>query len=416
MLEPGTEAGEYRDALAQGKVRGRGAGLNPASRFEDIRLHVLGEHLDERAAEDPTGTRVQTAVFDDDTKTIINPVDSPDLGFSWTINPYRGCEHGCIYCYARPGHEYFGLSCGLDFETKIFAKRRAPELLRAALASPKWKGEPIVMSGVTDPYQPVERELKITRGCLEVLAECRQAVSFITKNKLITRDLDLLTRLGEHNAARAAVSLTTLDNALAAKMEPRASSPSERLEAIRALADAGIPVTVMTAPMIPGLNDRELPALLEAAREAGAASAGYVLLRLPWQLKDLFLEWLQRHFPDRAAHVESLIRQSRGGLGGPGDEPRDTRTPGGLHAPRTRPETSLDTYGLNKNPRGPLSDPRFRTRHRGEGPVADQIRQTFKVFTKRLGFNRPMPRINTAAFRRPARPGEGPSLFDQTAS
>ncbi len=346
-------------------------------------MHVLGEHLDEHAAQQPSGTQVRTSVLDDDTKTIINRVTSPDLHFEWTINPYRGCEHGCIYCYARPGHEYFGLSCGLDFETKIFAKRRAPELLRTELASPKWKGAPIVMSGVTDPYQPVERDLGITRGCLEVMAECRQAVSLITKNKMITRDLDLLSRLREHGAVRAAISLTTLDNALAAKMEPRASSPRERLDAIRALAEARIPVTVMTAPIIPGLNDRELPALLEAAKQAGAGSAGYTLLRLPWQLKDLFLEWLQRHFPERAGHVESLIRQSRGGLGG-----KD----------------------------GELSDPRFYSRHRGEGPVAKQIAQTFRVFSRRHGLDRPGTKINATAFVRPtARDGQA-WLFEGPAA
>ncbi len=402
---------DYRDAVPQGAVRGRGAGVNPASRFETIRLHVLGEHLDERAAEHPSGTQVRTQVYDDDTQTILNHVDSPDIGFNWSLNPYRGCEHGCIYCYARPTHEYFGLSCGLDFETKIFAKRRAPELLRRELASPKWKGEYIMMSGVTDPYQPVERELKITRACLEVMAECRQAVTLITKNKLITRDLDLIGSLAEHDAVRAAVSITTLDNTLAAKMEPRASSPCERLDAVRALASIGVPVTVMTAPIIPGLNDREIPALLEEARDAGATSAGYVLMRLPWQLKDLFLEWLQRHFPDRAAHVESLIRQYRGGIGGSDEPPVRER---GVHKPRTDPNTHLDTRGVNTSRRGPLSDPRFHARHKGEGPVAEQLKQTFKVFAARIGLNKPGPKINTKAFRRPIPPGG--TLFDGFAA
>lgn len=407
------ESGDYRDALPEGKVRGRGAGLNPASRFETIRLHVLGEHLDERAAEQPCGTQVRTQVFEDATKTILNYVDSPDLGFNWTINPYRGCEHGCIYCYARPGHEYFGLSCGMDFETKIFAKPRAAELLRRELADPSWKGEYIMMSGVTDPYQPVERELKITRSCLEVMAECRQAVSLITKNSLITRDLDLIARLAEHHAVRAAVSITSLDNALASKMEPRASAPRERLAAVRALADIGVPVTVMTAPIIPGLNDREIPALLEAAKEAGATSAGYTLMRLPWQLKDLFLEWLQRHFPERAAHVESLVRQYRGGIGGRDEDPARRET--SIHKPRTDPATHRDTYGVNTSRRGPLSDPRFYTRHKGEGPIAEQLRQTFKVFAGRYGLNRPGQRINTRAFRPPRIKGDTPSLFGDVA-
>ena len=371
MATPNPNPYEHADALA-GVVRGRGAQLNPGNRFEDIRLHVLGEHLDERAAEHPSGTQVTTQVFDDTSRTIINRVDSPDLNFHWTINPYRGCEHGCIYCYARPGHEYLSLSCGLDFETKIYAKRDAATLLRQELLDPKWPGEPIVISGVTDPYQPVERDLRITRSCLEVLAEFRQAVSFITKSKLIVRDLDLLTELNHHNAVRAAVSLTTLDNALAAKMEPRAASPRDRLDAIRQLARAGIPVAVMTAPIIPGINDREIPSLLEAARDAGATSAGYVILRLPFQIKALFLEWLARHFPDRAAHVESLIRGMRDGA---------------------------------------LYDSRPRVRQRGTGPVAASIDATFKLFKRRLGLTSPMGGINTGAFRRTG-PGVQGVLFE----
>ncbi|MFM9995604.1 MAG: PA0069 family radical SAM protein [Phycisphaerales bacterium] len=371
---PTPGAAEFRDAVDHPNLRGRGAGLNPGSRFEDIRLHVLGEFLDEQAAEHPGGARVPTRVYEDDSRTIINRVESPDISFSWTINPYRGCEHGCIYCYARPGHEYFGLSSGLDFETKIFAKTRAPELLRAELASPKWSPETIVMSGVTDPYQPVERRLRITRGCLEVLAECRQPVALITKNALILRDLDLLTELNRHGAVRAAISLTTLDNALASKLEPRASSPRERLGAIRTLADAGIPVTVMTAPMIPAINDREMPALLKAAAEAGATTAGYTLMRLPYQIKALFLEWLQRHVPERAAHVESLIRGARGGK---------------------------------------LYDATPGIRHSGTGEYAAQLGRTFSVFAKRFRLNRPGASMNTAAFIRPDPPRDPrqPGLF-----
>ncbi len=271
-------------------MRGRGAGLNPGNRFEDVRLHVLGEHLDEIATQDDDGVQVKTRVVRDASRTVINPVDSPDLAFDWTINPYRGCEHGCIYCYARPGHEYLSLSCGLDFETVILAKHDAPTLLRRELMKESWKGETIMMSGVTDPYQPVERALRITRGCLEVCAEFRQPVSLITKNRLILRDLDILLKLHEHGAVRCAVSLTTLDASLASKMEPRASSPGARLETIRVLASHGIPVTVMTAPIIPRINDHELPALLAAAAQAGASGAGYILLRLPHQIKALFLE------------------------------------------------------------------------------------------------------------------------------
>ncbi|MGH7241817.1 MAG: PA0069 family radical SAM protein [Phycisphaerales bacterium] len=360
-----------RDALPIGRARGRGAGLNPGNRFEDVRLHVLGEHLDEVRAESPGGKQVQTRVLPDRTKTFINPVDSPDLSMKWTVNPYRGCEHGCIYCYARPGHEYLGMSSGLDFETIILAKHDAPALLRRELAKRSWRGEAITMSGVTDCYQPVERELEITRKCLEVMAECRQAVGIITKSKLVLRDLDLLKRLHEHRAVGVAMSITSLDNELASKMEPRAASPRDRLQAVRELASAGIPVTVMTAPIIPGINDREIPALLEAAAEAGATGAGWVMLRLPFQIKDLFLEWLRRQFPDRAAKVESFIREMHG---------------------------------------GELYDPRHFVRQRGEGPMAKQIAATFKLFARKYGLDKSRQALNDEAFLRPMLGGQT-SLF-----
>ncbi len=359
------------DALTAGKLRGRGAALNPANRFEPIRLEVLGEHLDERAREAPAGTQIATQVFEDDSRTIINKVESPDIPFNWSVNPYRGCEHGCIYCYARPGHEYFGLSLGVDFETKIYAKKRAAELLRRELDHPRWRGEPVTMSGVTDPYQPIERELKITRACLQIMADRRQPVSIITKSSLVTRDLDLLRELARHEAASVAISITTLDNALAAKMEPRASSPRDRLEAVRKLSESGIPVSVMTAPIIPGLNDHEIPALLEAAKAAGARNAGYVILRLPYQIKDLFLEWLQRHFPDKAGKVESLIREMRG---------------------------------------GELYDARTFTRMRGEGAYAEQIQATFELFAKKHGLDRKRRPLNSSAFV-PGMPGGQTALF-----
>lgn len=351
----------YRDALAA-KVRGRGAGLNPGNRFESLRLHVLGEQLDADAAEHPEGSQSLTRVFADSTRTLINHVDSPDLFFSWTVNPYRGCEHGCIYCYARPGHEYFSLSSGLDFETKIFAKQEAPQLLRRELMHTSWKGEVIIFSGVTDAYQPVERDLKITRRCLEVCVEFRQAVSIITKNSLVERDLDLLEQLNAFGGVSCAVSLTTLDPTLASRMEPRASSPTSRLKTMRLLASHGIPVTVMAAPLIPRINDHEMPAILEAAKEAGATAAGYTFVRLPHQIKALFLEWLTRHFPDRAAHVETLIRSSRGG----------------------------DLY-----------DATFFSRHRGTGEYADQLARTFKLFARKLGLDMPRRKLNTSAFQRP---------------
>lgn len=343
-------AAEYRDGLSQGRVRGRGAGLNPGNRFESIRLHVLGEHLDEVLAEAPDGAQVRTLVYDDRSRTVINKVDSPDLpGMRWTLNPYRGCEHGCIYCYARPTHEYLGFSCGLDFETRIVAKRDAPASLREALLSPKWAFEPISMSGVTDPYQPVEARLRITRRCLEVMAEFRQPVGVITKNRLIVRDIDVLADLARDGLASAAVSITTLDHDLAMRMEPRAASPRARLEAVERLSAAGVPVAVMMAPIVPGLTDHEIPAVLKAAAEAGATSAGYVMLKLPYQIKDLFLEWLRRHCPQRAAHVESQVREARGGA---------------------------------------LYKAAFHERQVGCGARAEQIRQAFSVFKRRYGLVR----------------------------
>lgn len=361
---------EFRDGLPSGPVRGRGAGINPGNRFEDLKLHVLGDHLDEVIAENPDGTRVTTKIYADKTKTIINPVESPDLNFHWTVNPYRGCEHGCIYCYARPGHEYLGMSCGLDFETRILAKYDAPALLRKELSSPKWTGETLVMSGVTDPYQPIEAKLRITRRCLEVCAEFAQPVSFVTKSKLILRDLDLMKEMVSVHAVRAAISLTSLDNEIARKMEPRASSPADRLRAIEGLAKAGVPVAVMTAPIVPGLNDSEIPMLLKAASEAGATSAGFVVLRLPYQIKALFLDWLAREFPLRAAKVEDALRD--------------------MHD-------------------GELYQADFGTRMRGSGERARSIQATFDLFIRKYGLNTPPRPASTAAFlnRREAAKAKG---------
>lgn len=350
---------EHQDALAQGRVRGRGAGLNPGNRFEDIRLHVLGDHLDEVIAEKPDGTRVITKVYADRTRSVINKVDSPDLPFGWTINPYRGCEHGCIYCYARPGHEYLGLSCGLDFETKVMAKFDAAELLRQELSRRTWAGEPISISGVTDCYQPIEARLRITRQVLEVCAEFAQPVTLVTKNRLITRDIDVLLELARHRAVHAAVSITTLDNKLASIMEPRASSPRDRLATVRTLTDAGIPTMVMVAPIIPAINECEVPAILEAAAGAGACGAGYVVLRLPYQIKSLFLDWLARHFPDRAAKVENAIRDMRG---------------------------------------GELYSAKYFTRHKGEGPRAQQIGEMFNLFARKLGLDKRWGGLSSAEF------------------
>lgn len=362
----------YRDALPRGPAHRRGAGLNPGNRFEDVRLHVLGEELDrqwvEREGEGGSTVRVQRHVYLDKTQTIINRVArTSDVPFDWTVNPYRGCEHGCIYCFARPFHEYLGFSCGLDFETKLVAKPEAPELLRRELAHRKWKPEPIVMSAITDIYQPIEHKMRIARGCLEVMAECCQPVSTMTKSALVLRDTDLWQRLAERNAGRVIVTIVTLDAELAQKLEPRATLPSGRLRIIRELSEAGVPVSVNVAPIIPGLTDSELPAILEAVAEAGARRAAWVLLRLPYQVKDLFLEWLERNVhPAKARKVESLIRQSRGGK----------------------------LYNAAQG------------RGRGEGAHARQIAQTFDVFTRKHGLNRDVRPLTGKHFRPPVVDGQ----------
>jgi DNA repair photolyase len=358
----------YRDALPNGPAHRRGAGINPGNRFEKVRLHILGEEIDrqwiERQNDDGSTHRVERQVFFDRTQTIINQVSkTSDVPFDWTLNPYRGCEHGCIYCFARPYHEYLGFSCGLDFETKLMAKPDAPRLLKQELASPGWRPEPIVMSAITDIYQPIEHKMRIARQCLEVLADCGQPVTTMTKSALVLRDTDLWSRLAKMNAGRVTITLVTLDADLAQKLEPRASSPAGRLRAIRELTAAGIPVSVNIAPIIPGLTDVELPRILEAISEAGARRAAWVLLRLPYQIKDLFLDWLQRSVhPDRARKVESLIRQASGG----------------------------------KLYRASSPD-----RRRGQGHLAEQIAQTFDVFTRKYGLNRDIRPLSTAHFRRP---------------
>ncbi|MFO0856454.1 MAG: PA0069 family radical SAM protein [Phycisphaerales bacterium] len=364
------------DAALLGLLKGRGAGINPANRFESTSLVAEGEWLEsvrcEQLAAQPTEAirrGIDTHIFDDDSKSVLNKVESPDLPFSVTLNPYRGCEHGCIYCYARPGHEYLGLSSGLDFETKIFAKRDVATLLRKELSKPSWiqkdeNGEPVVqpimMAGVTDVYQPIEAELGLTRQCLQVMLDTRQPVTMITKSKLILRDIDILKELAAKNLVRVAISVTTLDNQLASIMEPRAAAPRGRIDVIRTLASAGVPVMVMTAPIIPGLNDSEIPSLLREASRAGAIGAGYVLLRLPFQIKAIFIEWLQRHFPQRAAKIEALIRDTR---------------------------------------EGELYQSKFFERGRGTGALADQIRVTFEVFRKKYKLAARMPVLDTKSFR-----------------
>ncbi|MFN7315892.1 MAG: PA0069 family radical SAM protein [Phycisphaerae bacterium] len=346
-------------------LRGRGSGVNPPNRFEKLGFAADGDYVDAAARDDDDFLKprsVATAILEDTSRTILNHVDSPDLGFGWTVNPYRGCEHGCVYCYARPGHEYLGMSSGIDFETKILAKHDAPQLLQRALSKNSWQGEPIVFAGVTDVYQPIEADLEITRKCLEVCLAFRQPVSIITKNKLILRDTDIIAEMAKMNLIHAAISLTTLDNKLASAMEPRASSPRSRLDTIRALAKLGVPTTVMTAPIIPGLNDHELPALLREASHAGATCAGYVLLRLPHQIKEIFLDWLRRNFPQRAAKVEALIRDTR---------------------------------------EGELYNATFFERARGTGAFADQINATFRTFARKYKLANRLPPHERGLFRVP---------------
>src|SRR4051794_11552574 len=279
------------------QLKGRGTAQNPPNRFVQMDFVPDYDELD------PEAPGPGTVFLRDATKTIIARNDSPDVGFDASVNPYRGCEHGCIYCFARPTHEYFGLSAGLDFETRIFVKEDAPELLRQALANPRWEPEVIAMSGVTDCYQPVERKLRLTRRCLEVLAEFRNPVAIITKNHLVTRDVDLLSQLARYQAAVVNVSITTLDATLTPRLEPRASLPTHRLAAVRELSRAGVPVNVMVAPVIPCITDHEMPRIIEAAAEAGAVSAGYVPVRLPWAVAPLFENWVERHFPERKEKI-----------------------------------------------------------------------------------------------------------------
>lgn len=338
-------------------IPARGAASNPTNRFEPIHLE-----RDEgwNPEEDPLP---RTQFLKDHSSSIITYNDSPDVGFEASINPYRGCEHGCAYCYARPFHEYLGFSSGLDFETKIMVKANAPELLRRELASPKWKPKVIAMSGVTDCYQPVERKLKLTRRCLEVLAEFRNPVAIVTKNNLVTRDIDLLSELARHQAVAVFISITTLDTELRKVMEPRTSPPAARLGAVRALCDAGVPVGVLVAPIIPGLTDHETPMLIAAAVEAGVQFAGHITLRLPHAVAPLFEQWLTQLFPEKKDKVLNRLRAMRGGK---------------------------------------LYESQFGRRMTGEGIFAEQIEKMFAVACRKAGIADHSPTLSAVAFRLPA--------------
>lgn len=350
--------------------KGRGALTNHSGRYE---AHARVAEDDGWTLADPAPPPLRTDVTIEAARTIISTNDSPDISFDQTINPYRGCEHGCVYCYARPNHAYVGLSPGLDFESRLFAKPNAAALLERELARPGYRPKPIVLGGVTDVYQPIERTWKITRSVLDVLAAHRHPVALVTKSALVLRDLDILAPMAAAGLAKVAVSVTTLDPKLARAMEPRAAAPHRRLEAIRSLAEAGVPTTVMTAPLIPALNDHEIDALLEAAAAAGATAAGYVALRLPLEIAQLFQDWLSAHVPDRAARVMKLVREMRGG--------RDYDA----------------TWGV---------------RGRGTGPYAQLMAKRFHAAARRHGLDRPSFALDTTQFRRPPRAGDQLALFD----
>ena len=347
-----------------GVIKGRGATFNPAGRFAGTTGHAVDDGLYQESVPDSIATEVRPEAA----RSIISRNDSPDIPFTQSINPYRGCEHGCVYCYARPSHAYLDLSPGIDFETRLFYKADAARLLRAELARPGYRCQPIMLGANTDPYQPVEKRLGVTREILEVLLETRHPVTIITKGTLVLRDLGLLQEFAAMNLVRVTVSLTTLDPELKRTLEPRAASPQARLRVITELARAGVPVSVLAAPLIPAINDAELEQLLAAAAAAGATRAGYVLLRLPHEVKELFRAWLEQHLPLRAEHVMSLVQQARGG--------RD-------------------------------NDPRFGLRMRGTGPWAEMLRARFELARRRLGLSAERsPELDTGRFCPPRGSGQ----------
>ena len=343
------------------KRKGRGAVTNPTGRYERYQYVPLEER-----------DKVPTVVTPDSTRSILARNDSPDVPFDVSINPYRGCEHGCIYCFARPTHAYLGLSPGLDFETRIFSKPKAAALLQEELGKKSYSCQVIALGANTDPYQPVEKDLGITRSILEVLSEYEHPVAIVTKSQLVLRDRDLLAPMAKKNLASVFVSITTLDPELARTMEPRASTPEKRLEAVRKLSEEGIPCGVLASPMIPALNDSELERILKEGAAAGAVTAGYVLLRLPLELKDLFSEWLQTHYPTKAKHVESLVRETRGGA---------------------------------------MYQAEFGKRMRGTGAYAELLEKRFRTARARYGLDRPRPPLDTSRFRGPAHRGDQLALF-----
>jgi DNA repair photolyase len=360
---PAAEAARLRKIdpayrIDQERRRGRGAVANPTGRFEPAQREGFedGWDLDEELPS------FETQVVVEKPRTIIARNDSPDIGFDQSINPYRGCEHGCVYCFARPTHAFQGLSSGLDFETKLFAKPNAPELLEKELRAPKYVPKTIALGSNTDPYQPIERRFRITRSILEVLNRANHPVGIVTKSALVTRDIDILSQMADRQLAKVAISITTLDPKLARRMEPRAASPAKRLDTIRRLTEAGIPVSVLVAPVVPAINDHEIEAILKASYQAGAREAGYVLLRLPHDLKDLMRDWLAEHYPDKLNHVFSLLQGAHGG-------------------------------------KDYVSE--WSTRQKGVGPYAWMIGRRFEAAAARFGFNERRLKMRTDLFRPP---------------
>ena len=353
------------------KFVARGAVVSPPNRFESTYVEDDWEQLpaDELVTEP---RKLRTEFFADEAKTIICENNSPDIPFRYSINPYRGCEHGCAYCYARPGHEMLGMNAGLDFESKILVKYEAPNLLRRELNKPSWQGDVLALSGVTDCYQPAEHRFRLTRGLLEVMLEALQPTGIVTKNVRVLRDLDLLVPLAEKSLVHVFLSITTLNDVCARKLEPRTATPDAKLRAIRELTAAGIPVGVMVAPVIPGLNDREMAAILEASRDAGATAAGYILLRLPLAVAPIFMEWLSTHYPSARSRVEALIRETRDGR---------------------------------------LNDAEFGRRQSGQGTYAEALGRMFQMFVRKYGLDQRLPLLDRSRFRPPSIPGEQLRLF-----
>jgi DNA repair photolyase len=347
--------------MTRTKAKGRGASYNPKNRFESLAMEKAPEGFAEYFEDPEEGRSILTKFYVDHTRSILAKNDSPDIGFTFSVNPYRGCEHGCVYCYARPTHEYLGFSSGLDFETKIMVKPDAPALLDEQLSRPSWQPQTVMMSGDTDCYQPIEKKLQITRRCLEVFLQHRNPVSIVTKNALVQRDVDLLKELAELNLVVVTISITSLNHDLIRRMEPRTSTPAKRLETIHELTKRGIPVAVNACPIIPGLNDVEIPSILEASSGCGASQAAYTIVRLPSSVKDLFIDWLEHELPDRASSILNRIRDVRNG------------------------KLTCSDFGKRLN---------------GEGQMAETIEQLFQASCRRFQLNSTMVSLSTSQFRR----------------